>query len=1295
MAINSPTGVRFTLLEVPDLAAVTVMGWIQAPAHPGEYIEIFEFQSATPWQDTLWLGFDLGTFDLGLELYSDVPTHDEWIVAASGVGADQWLHWAITLVGGTATLFVTTEDHANDVTQIATITNADVDITNIDRTRVLLGATVGAKMCNFKVFEGELTAAQIRIERDHWASTLTPWTHIPADKRAYFQAQTNVRDVSGNNRHLENLTVQGLGADVADPSILQYTSAGSVRKVVGTAATVAVGVTSINVNVPAGAYSSGNDVVRVNDALVLTLVHGGANYATVPAAWTLVQQGVSGAARLEVYVKNYGMLAGVPTAEVTPVAITGVDGAIGRIVAYGGMEHADLLVKTSGVKTGSGVVSTSDAMDSGTDWRDALTLVCAIGTDTNTGGSSTILSPYVQDGFDGQADIDMAQDSLESLFSSSFFAGFKLSMWDGAVVSHGPTRTFKAASSNTDPWVFISLLLRPHDQPFARRQYYSRARTGLSHVRTTDFASDRWDNYYYTPSAFESWAIFSKMERRKDRCGSLVTDEWTSNKEVDVAWHEYARPLPAMVSPDVTRLKVNYKARWSANFLSYNPNTDMHVKFRGRVFLTTSLTDLSEAIVLIDEWVSGTEFTINFPFITEPMVLPPFTTTVPCWLVLVWGVRFEDIPMPTVTYPSPTEWASALNVIGAGDGGGVGKNDGPESGLPGGIGTYAPWVEWSEHFLEPVLPAPPSNMTRATAIVIDPNDVPGYESGLIDTRGATSPSSAVWWSFTPTVTQQYIFHTFGSNGLAVIRVFNAAGNDFITALQVDDDQIGGQGCVSWWRGTLTAGVAYAIQIRRDSRTSSSYGGTVQLTVEQVETPAPDDIFVPAGNGNTIMVWRNGRLVNISAFNASGWLAGGVAIDYTQRAMKDYRYYDTAPETTHSGERLVIGMFSTAIAPGNDYAIILDLLTLNPNEQPIDYIFWGDYGVDPFGLSTVEVDQAGKMWAGSFGSFLAIVGAEKAHEDSIARTSAQAGLLAWDLLNAWYQRDFEADPPGSPELYPADYDKSGTNFIRLSTDQTKVLYSSSGFYVPVGGTKVKAITTGGTQLADVTSPITPGTGPNPGPKGICPLYDGGYLLCNGGVVQRYDANGIHLQTYTPTNPVATAMSDVDLTVDRLHFWAYDMAMARFYRFNLASGAQVQTFPTFAYPGSSHSFVIYRPNRFAVAQQTEVVRRKWLRRATHLSDEDRRLFHHAFELDLEAGVGNDDAPDPDVMLRWSDDGGHTWSNEHWRKAGVAGDFGKRVRWQRLGAARDRVYEVSGSDPVKIALIDAYLRTTPGLH
>lgn len=85
---------------------------------------------------------------------------------------------------------------------------------------------------------------------------------------------------------------------------------------------------------------------------------------------------------------------------------------------------------------------------------------------------------------------------------------------------------------------------------------------------------------------------------------------------------------------------------------------------------------------------------------------------------------------------------------------------------------------------------------------------------------------------------------------------------------------------------------------------------------------------------------------------------------------------------------------------------------------------------------------------------------------------------------------------------------------------------------------------------------------------------------------------------------------------------------------------------------------------------------------------RSAQHMLQLDCESGVGlnSGQGSDPQVMLRWSDDGGHTWSNEHWASMGKIGKTGQRVIWRRLGMTqklRDRVYEVSGTDPVKIVI------------
>jgi hypothetical protein len=82
-------------------------------------------------------------------------------------------------------------------------------------------------------------------------------------------------------------------------------------------------------------------------------------------------------------------------------------------------------------------------------------------------------------------------------------------------------------------------------------------------------------------------------------------------------------------------------------------------------------------------------------------------------------------------------------------------------------------------------------------------------------------------------------------------------------------------------------------------------------------------------------------------------------------------------------------------------------------------------------------------------------------------------------------------------------------------------------------------------------------------------------------------------------------------------------------------------------------------------------------------------------IEAAQLTATAIDPQVMLRWSDDGGHTWSNNHWRSMGKTGTYGTRVLWRRLGMTlklRDRVYEVSGTDPIKIAIMGAELIASP---
>lgn len=83
-------------------------------------------------------------------------------------------------------------------------------------------------------------------------------------------------------------------------------------------------------------------------------------------------------------------------------------------------------------------------------------------------------------------------------------------------------------------------------------------------------------------------------------------------------------------------------------------------------------------------------------------------------------------------------------------------------------------------------------------------------------------------------------------------------------------------------------------------------------------------------------------------------------------------------------------------------------------------------------------------------------------------------------------------------------------------------------------------------------------------------------------------------------------------------------------------------------------------------------------------------------LQTSIISDTDPagrDPMINLRWSNDGGHTWSNEYSVGAGKAGEFTKRVMFRRLGRSRNRTFEISVSDPIPWRIVSDDLQVQPG--
>jgi len=131
-------------------------------------------------------------------------------------------------------------------------------------------------------------------------------------------------------------------------------------------------------------------------------------------------------------------------------------------------------------------------------------------------------------------------------------------------------------------------------------------------------------------------------------------------------------------------------------------------------------------------------------------------------------------------------------------------------------------------------------------------------------------------------------------------------------------------------------------------------------------------------------------------------------------------------------------------------------------------------------------------------------------------------------------------------------------------------------------------------------------------------------------------------------------------------------------------------------------IYRLDPDNYTDNGQHIRR--MRRCPHLVTDFQRQYFEELQIQFQPGVGlqgvetfplgdNDIGINPQAMLRWSNDGGSTWSNEHWAGIGKVGKYQNRIIWRRLGWARDRIYEVVVTDPVKAVIVSANLKASVG--
>lgn len=122
-------------------------------------------------------------------------------------------------------------------------------------------------------------------------------------------------------------------------------------------------------------------------------------------------------------------------------------------------------------------------------------------------------------------------------------------------------------------------------------------------------------------------------------------------------------------------------------------------------------------------------------------------------------------------------------------------------------------------------------------------------------------------------------------------------------------------------------------------------------------------------------------------------------------------------------------------------------------------------------------------------------------------------------------------------------------------------------------------------------------------------------------------------------------------------------------------------------------LYRVSQSQYTDDGQMVRR--VRRCPHITTDLQRQYFAELQIQFQPGVGleHGQGENPQAMLRWSDDGGFTWSNENWVSIGAQGQYYTRAMWRRLGWARDRIFEVVITDPIKAVIVSANLKAESG--
>jgi hypothetical protein len=221
-----------------------------------------------------------------------------------------------------------------------------------------------------------------------------------------------------------------------------------------------------------------------------------------------------------------------------------------------------------------------------------------------------------------------------------------------------------------------------------------------------------------------------------------------------------------------------------------------------------------------------------------------------------------------------------------------------------------------------------------------------------------------------------------------------------------------------------------------------------------------------------------------------------------------------------------------------------------------------------------------------------------------------------------------------------------------------------------------------------------------------------------------------EVYVVSFPTIDLTWAYDFTTQLWHKWLWVDNYDQYHRHRSNCAA---VFQNYVVVGDWENGNLYQLDQNAYTDNYQSIRR--LRRAPHITSDLQRQYFDELQLQFQPGVGiqgfsrdrniylgspyyisatgsliigyqdivvindagqisvRDVLYNPQAMLRWSNDGGSTWSKEYWQDIGQQGKYKNRAIWRRLGMARDRIFEVVVSDPVKAVIVSANLKASSG--